>query len=173
MFQIRQLIQLRHQGHSKRAIALSLALSRNTVDHYLSVVEGHFTDLQEVLNWQDDQLHRLFTQPLNPQADRLGDLYQRFPAYEQQLARTGVTRTQLWAAYKSDNPNGFQYTQSCQRYKQWRATQQTTMHLEHKAGEKLFVDFAGKRLTITAQPSGEEKAVEVFVAVLDGPILMI
>jgi transposase len=137
----------------------------------LGVVEGQFADLQEALAWQDDQLHRLFTQPLDPQQDRVGDLYQRFPAYEQQLAQVGVIRTQLWTAYKRDNPNGLQYTQFCQHYKQWRQTQQTTMHLEHKAGEKLFVDFAAvprpdKRLTLLDEASGQQKPVEVFIAIL-------
>lgn len=166
MYQIRRILQLRQQGYSKRAIAATLAIARNTVEHYLATIEAHFSDLGQALSWQDEQLHRLLTHSVDPKADRLGDLYQRFEGFEQQLSKPGVTRFHLWAAYKQANPNGVQYTQFCQRYKQWMRTQQTVMHLEHKAGDKLYVDFAGKRLSLVDQSSGEVKPVEFFVAVL-------
>lgn len=166
MYQIRRILQLRQQGYSKRAIAATLAIARNTVEHYLAIIEAHFADLEQALSWQDDQLHRLLAKPIDPKADRLGDLYQRFENFEEQLAKTGVTRFHLWATYKQANPNGVKYTQFCQRYKQWLRTQHTVMHLEHKAGDKLFVDFAGKRLSMIDQSTGEEKSVEFFVAVL-------
>ncbi|SFE33571.1 IS21 family transposase [Spirosoma endophyticum] len=166
MYQIRRILQLRQQGYSKRAIAATLAIARNTVEHYLAIIEAHFADLEQALSWQDEQLHRLFTYSVDPKADRLGDLYQRFEGFEQQLSKPGVTRFHLWATYKQANPNGVQYTQFCQRYKQWMRTQQTVMHLEHKAGDKLYVDFAGKRLSLVDQSSGEEKPVEFFVAIL-------
>ena len=40
------------------------------------------------------------------------------------------------------------------------------MHFDHKAGDKLFVDFAGKRLSLVDEVTGEVKPVEFFVAVL-------
>ena len=40
------------------------------------------------------------------------------------------------------------------------------MHLEHKAGDKLFIDFAGDKLSIVDADSGEILPVEVFVAIL-------
>ena len=166
MFQIRRILQLRQQGYSKRAIAASLALARTTVDHYLTTSEAYFPDMQDALNWQDDQLQRLLTQPTDPSADRLGDLYQRFETFENQLSQPGMTRFHLWAVYKLACPNGLKYTQFCHRYKQWLRTQHTVMHLDHKAGDKLFVDFAGKRLTLVDESSGEETPVEFFVAIL-------
>ena len=166
MYQIRRILQLRQQGYSKRAIAATLALARNTVERYLATLEAYFPNLAEALNWQDDQLHRLLVQPVDPKADRLGDLYQRFDGFEAQLSKPGVTRFHLWSAFKQANPNGLQYTQFCQRYQQWNQTQRTVMHLEHKAADKLFVDFAGKRLTLVEAGSGQPIALEFFVAVL-------
>lgn len=166
MFQIRRILQLRLQGYSKRAIADTLALARNTVDHYLAILEAHFPSLEEALNWQDEQLHRLLVRPVDPKADRLGDLYQRFETFEAQLSKPGVTRFHLWATYKQDNPNGLKYTQFCERYKHWQQTQRTVMHLEHKAADKLFVDFAGKKLTLTDAVTGQPVILEFFVAIL-------
>ena len=166
MYQIRRILQLRQQGYSKRAIAATLALARNTVEHYLAAIEAYFPDLEEALTWQDDQLYRLLVQPVDPKADRLGDLYQRFEGFEAQLSKPGVTRFHLWSAYKQANPNGLQYTQFCHRYQRWRQTQRTVMHLEHKAADKLFVDFAGQKLVLVASTSGQTVSLEFFVAVL-------
>ncbi|QKZ12662.1 IS21 family transposase [Spirosoma sp. KUDC1026] len=167
MFQLRRILQLRQQGFSQRRIASALAISRTTVEHYLRIVEAHFSDLAQALSWQDDQLHRLFTHRVpQPEADRLGDLYQRFENYEAQLAKPGVTRHHLWLAYKQANPNAIQYSQFCERYRTWRLNQQTVMHLEHKAGETLFVDYAGKKLALVDPTTGQPQPVELFVAVL-------
>ncbi len=166
MYQIRRILQLRQQGYSKRAIAATLALARSTVDQYLATIESHFDSLDHALSWQDDQLHRLFTQPLTPKADRIGDLYERFTGFDAQLSKPGVTRFQLWSLYKQHNPDGLQYTQFCLRYKQWLQTQRTVMHIEHKAGDKLFVDFAGKRLTVMDTTTEQPVTYEFFVAIL-------
>ncbi|GAA4461379.1 IS21-like element ISPsy14 family transposase [Nibrella saemangeumensis] len=166
MYQLRRILQLRQQGYSKRAIAATLALARSTVDQYLATIESHFDSLDQALNWQDDQLHRLLAQPLTPKADRIGDLYERFPSFDAQLSKPGVTRFHLWSLYKQHNPDGLQYTQFCWRYQQWLQTQRTVMHIEHKAGDKLFVDFAGKRLTVIDATTNQPLTYEFFVAIL-------
>lgn len=167
MYQLRRILQLRQQGYSKRRIAAVLTLARTTVEQYLRTVEAHFSDLSQALSWQDDQLHRLFTHRLKePTADRLADLYERFAGFEQRLSQPGVTRYLLWMEYKQAHPQGIQYSQFCDRFRSWQRTQQTVMHLEHKAGEKLFIDFAGKKLAIVDSTSGQLQPVEVFVAVL-------
>jgi transposase len=51
-------------------------------------------------------------------------------------------------------------------FSQWKAQVNPTMHMEHKAGDKLYVDFAGDKLEIINEQTGEVKPVEVFVAIL-------
>ena len=67
--------------------------------------------------------------------------------YLKELTRTGVTRQLLWQEYISIYPDGYAYTQFCQRLKQGKNLQSVVMHLEHSAGEKMEVDFAGKKLS--------------------------
>ncbi|MVM36288.1 hypothetical protein GO755_40150 [Spirosoma sp. HMF4905] len=126
------------------------------------------TDLTGLLSQTDAQLDQLIQPPVaTPPADgRLAELLKRLPAIDRQLACIGVTRHDLWLDYRGEQPDGYQYTQFCHHYRQWRQTQQLSMHFEHKAGDKVFVDFAGKRLSLVDQLSGEVKPVEFFLAVL-------
>jgi transposase len=89
-----------------------------------------------------------------------------FPQVDKELKRTGMNRRILWEAYRKEFPDGFQYTQFCFYYNQWKARVNPTMHLDHKAGDKLYVDFAGEKLSITDKETGEVIEVEVFVAIL-------
>lgn len=166
MHLLRQILLLKQQGKSIRDIARSLAIARNTIRGYLRLLPQ--TDLTGLLSQTDAQLNQLIqSPPVAPAVDsRLAELQRRLPAIDRQLACTGVTRYDLWIGYRAQQPDGYQYTQFCYHYRQWRQAQQLTMHLEHKAGDKVFVDFAGKRLSVVDPASGELKPVEFFIAVL-------
>jgi transposase len=165
MFQLRRLIQLRLQGVSKRNIARSLAIARNTVQHYLTQLEALFPDLEQLRDWDDAQLNRLLNAPLPPTGPHQ-HLATLFPHVERELARTGVTRHQLWMAYREQHPDGLRYSQFNHRFRQWQGSRKLTMHIDHKAGEQLFVDFAGDKLWLTDEQTGQRQAVEFFVAIL-------
>lgn len=83
-----------------------------------------------------------------------------------ELKRTGVTRELLHQEYLQSSPNGVGYTTFCGIYRRWLARQRPTMRQEHRAGEKAFVDYSGKRPEIIDAETGECIAVELFVAVL-------
>jgi transposase len=150
-------------------IAKVLGISRNTVQSYLSSLESHFPDLSELQTWDDQALDRFIHLPAIPSApsDKAhAQLYKSFEGYEKELAKPGVSRYTLWMEYRQVYPAGIKYSQFCTRFRTWRACQQTVMHLEHKAAEKLFVDFAGKKLYLTNTDTGELTPVEFFVAIL-------
>lgn len=82
------------------------------------------------------------------------------------LRRTGMTREKLWKEYIEKHPDGYKYTRFCIGYKQWANRVSPTMHMVHKAGDKMFIDYAGEKLKIVDLLTGEIIEVEVFVAIL-------
>ncbi len=59
--------------------------------------------------------------------------------------KTGVTLELLHLEYLEKHPNGYRYTQFCERYREWLDKRHLTMRQEHRAGEKFFVDYSGKK----------------------------
>lgn len=80
--------------------------------------------------------------------------------------KPGVTLELLHLEYLERHPGGYRYTQFCERYREWLKRRGLTMRQEHLAGEKLFVDYAGKKPRIVDPATGEAIEVELFVAVL-------
>jgi transposase len=80
--------------------------------------------------------------------------------------RPGVTLELLHMEYREKHPDGHGYTQFCEHYRQWCADRRLSMVQVHRAGEKLFVDYAGKKPHVTDPETGEVREVELFVAVL-------
>lgn len=83
-----------------------------------------------------------------------------------ELRRPGVTLQLLWLEHKARHPDGYQYTQFCRHYRAWQRQLDVVMRQEHRAGEKLFVDYPGQTLPIVDPETGEITQAELFVAVL-------
>ncbi len=128
-------------------------------------MEALFPELEQLRDWDDAQLNRLVNAPIS-NADPHQHLTELFPHLERELARTGVTRHQLWMEYRQQHPDGLRYSQFNHRFRQWQGKRNVVMHLDHKAGEQLFVDFAGDKLWLTDEQTGQRQAVEFFVAIL-------
>ena len=148
MTQVRRIIQLKAEGQSKLKISKLLHLHRATLDNYLSRIEASGKSYQELLLLKDEQLVNLaYTAPVAVQSDeRIEDLKKHFPYYIQELTRSGVTRRILWEEYREADPGGYSYTQFCEHFARHKKHNHATMHLTHRPGEYLQVDFAGKQL---------------------------
>lgn len=83
-----------------------------------------------------------------------------------ELRRQGVTLLLLWQEYLLKSPNGYRYTQFCVGYRRWLQHQKRSMRQVHIGGDKLFVDYSGKRPSIVDPATGVAIKVELFVAVL-------
>ena len=83
-----------------------------------------------------------------------------------ELRRPGVTLQLLWLEYKAAHPDGYQYTQFVERYRDWTGHLKVVMRQHHRAGEKAFLDFAGQTVPITDPTTGEVWQAELFVAAL-------
>jgi transposase len=167
---IREIIRMKANGLSNSQISLSLGKSRTTIVKYLGAIESSGISMKDLLELKEADLSEFFefSDDLNS-ATREHihlDLYAFFPHVEKELKRVGVTRHILWNAYKIKHPQGVMYSQFCEHYSRWSKKSQGYMPTTHKAGEKLFIDYAGKKLHIIDQQTGEIKPVEVFVATL-------
>ncbi len=167
MSKIRQILRMYSQGRSKLSIATQVGVSRNTAKRYFSAFDSGGCTFEQINALNDKELEDFFGKSRERAPDsRLLTLQRCFPGIDKELKRTGVTRVMLWEAYLKEFPNGFHYTQFCFYYNQWKSRVNPVMHLDHKAGDKLFVDFAGQKLSIVDQETGEVIDVEVFVAIL-------
>lgn len=83
-----------------------------------------------------------------------------------EMKRPHVTLHLLRPAYRESQPDGYGYTQFCHYYNQAKAKADVVLRQEHRAGEKLFTDYAGDTLSITDPRTGEISPVYVFVATL-------
>ena len=113
---------------------------------------------------EDELFKQLFPERLQVEAKP-----KALPDWQQvhaELRKQNVTLKLLWTEYKESHPDGFQYSQYCERYRQWAAQLNPPMRLIHKAGEKLFVDYAGDTVPIVDPQTGEITQAQIFVAVL-------
>jgi transposase len=72
----------------------------------------------------------------------------------------------LWEEYRKTHPDGYGLSQFKNYFAGWKAQVNPSMRIEHKAGDKMYVDFAGDKLSIVDKQTGEIQQVEVFVAIL-------
>jgi transposase len=83
-----------------------------------------------------------------------------------ELRRKGVTLFLLWEEYRQANPEGYQYSWFCEQYRRWSEKLDLVMRQEHRAGEKLFVDYAGQTAPVVDPITGEIRDAQIFIAVL-------
>jgi transposase len=167
MKKIRDVIRLKSTTEmSERQIARALAISRPMVGKYWSGFLSSGLEADRVKEMADSELLRLIEEPRVEKSSKYLELLQYFPSYLIELKRKGVTLHLLWQEYKERHPDGLQYSQFCYHFQTWRNGSEVRMHIKHQAGEKMFVDYAGAKLAYFDRKSGQEKPVEVFVAVL-------
>ena len=166
MKKIREVLRLRYgRSASVHEIAGTCNISTSTVHEYLyrSEAAGLVWPVPEQLS--DEDLDRM----LFPPRTRKGDLERPLPDFEKfrsELTRKGVTLLLLWKEYRREHPDGYGYSRLADIYKEWEKKGGERMLQRHKAGEKLFVDFAGLRPKLTDPETSEVREVSVFVAAM-------
>ena len=165
MRKVREVLRLHHvAGLSARAIARSLKISPVTVRRYLGRAEKLALGWPLPESLDDAQLERrLFPAPApscNPRP------LPEWTQVHRELRRKDVTLALLWEEYKAAHPQGLQYSRFCERYRAWASTLDAVMRQEHRAGEKLFVDYAGRTVAVVDRETGEIRQAQIFVAVL-------
>jgi transposase len=166
MINIRQILRMHHEHHSMREIEKYLGVARKTVSKYISLAQSAAITYPDIQALSDEELSAIFLEREKPEKERYAYLESQFEYFEKQLKKTGVTKFLLWEEYKREHPGGYNFTQFCFYLNAYIKTNKAVMHMEHKAGDKLFIDYAGKRLSVVDKKTGEVEEVEVYVAIL-------
>jgi transposase len=167
MYKIRELLRLYASGRGSKFISASTGIARNTVKKYLLQFVSLRVTMADIEAMSDAQMASSFLiEKPKIKDQRIADLEHLLPALAIRLKKRGVTKKMLYEQYISQYPNGFKHSAFLERVNAFTGMSKPSMRVVHKAGDKLFIDFTGKRLSIVDQENGEVMEVEVFVAIL-------
>ncbi|WP_132435695.1 IS21 family transposase [Natronoflexus pectinivorans] len=168
MKKVRELLHLVFvNGESTRQAGIIAGVSKSTAAEYVKGFRESGLRISELNILTDSDLINTITGPNGKHVtERYGELVSRFTYIEKELQRPGVTLQLLWQELFQSNPQAYSYSQFCFHYKQWAKKQKVSLHMEHKAGEKMFVDYTGVKQSIIDPKTGGTTKLEVFVAVL-------
>lgn len=165
---LKQILRLKQEGLSISAIMRATGVSRPTIRKYLNRISDAGIDEADIAIVDDkslaDKVYNNDTTIIKSLRFEL--LLEHFKYAETELRKTGVTRELLWTEYKVQNPDGYNYSQYCHHFNEFIKKREVVMHLEHRAGETIMIDFAGKKISYVDPESGELIPCHVFVAVL-------
>lgn len=169
MSKIKQMLLLKNQGHSNRAIGRELGLYKETINRYFRIIESNNLDIDSLLLLEDPILESQFS-PGNPAYldKRFEDFKVELSDIEKSLGKPHVTRYLLWEEYISKYPDGYRYTQFCYHLQQHQKAKSPKAVLfdTYRPADMLFVDFAGDKMSYINRETGEEIKVQIFVATL-------
>ena len=164
MRKIKEILRLRLDHKlSQEEIGRSVRCGRSSVGECLARFKG------SNLTWplpdiSDLQLEELLYPP--PASSKVARKEPDWSYVAQEMRRKHVTLQLLWGEYRAGDKNCLGYTQFCSHYRQWRKNLDMPFRNNHKAGEKVFVDYAGQTIPIQDPLTGEVRRAQIFVGVL-------
>jgi transposase len=164
----KEVLRLRFElGLGQRQIARSCSLGLGTVHEYLQRAERAGVGWPLPEGWDEERLEEALFGERQP---RPGDADKALPDFaamhQQRQQHRHLTLQLLWEEYKQVNPAAYGYSRFCEMYQRWRSKLDVVLRQEHKAGEKMFVDWAGTTIPIHDRQGGPAQAGHLFVAVL-------
>jgi transposase len=159
MLQIRRIVQLLQQEKTIGSIARELSIAINTVKKYRKHLLSTGLEFSQLINLDDTSLQLIiYPQKANQKTnnpDRQLELQQLLPNYVKRLQSTHITRELLWKEYRGLYSQGYGYSQFCDYLYRYFLHHKAVMHMEHKPGEILQIDFAGDKLSYIDKKTGE------------------
>jgi transposase len=166
MRKIKEVLRLHSLGLTQREIARSCAIGQSTVSDYVAAAEARGLRWADIADWSPSRLEEALLPPLATGARAQLPLPD-FAAVQTELQRhKHLTLQLIWEEYRATHPDGYRYSRFCELYQRWRRRQEVVLRQEHRAGEKLFVDYAGDTIAVHDPASGEVRTAQLFVAVL-------
>ena len=167
MNKLRQIIRLYCQGTGTKTINGMVGSSRTTIKKYVRVWHRLGITHEEFSSKSDSELSVLFmtSAAKTVNSPRRQELDLLLPEYCKRLKKKGVTRELLHVEYLSKYPGGYGRSRFNNAIHTYLQLSKPVMHIDHKAGDKMYIDFAGSKLQFHPV-EGPERDAEVFVAIL-------
>jgi transposase len=166
MHKVKEMLRLRFEaGLSFHKIAQSLSVSSSTVSEVLVRAKNTGLEWSVLHEMDEDKLKAM----LYPSVKRKHAEYGPEPDYKHvylELCKKSVTLLLLWEEYIQEHPDGYRYSYFCELYQKWCRSLNISLRQAYKAGEKMFLDYAGQTVPVIDLDTCQERAAQVFVAVL-------
>ena len=167
MRKLKDVLRLQSLGLSQHQIARSCSISQSTVHEYVSAAQAAGVRWPLPDNWDEQQIEQaLFPQRPAPSVWRKHPEPDWTKIHQDLKTHKDLTLQLVWQEGRESNPEGYGYSRFCELYRRWLRKLDLVLRQEHRAGEKMFVDYAGATIPIYDPQSGEVHAATVFVAVL-------
>jgi len=140
---IKEILQLKESGDSIRQIAINKGLSKTTVQELLKKCELHGISSEQIVEENyGDLLALLYPRERTDEAQKEEPDWET--VHQKLTTRKRTNLKYLWVEYKEEYPDGYEYSQFCNRYAQWKGVnKEVTMVQEHIPGMRVCVDWAG------------------------------
>jgi transposase len=167
MRKLKEVLRLHSLGLSQHQIARSCSMSQSTVHDYLAAAQAAGVNWPLPETWNDRQIEQaLFPQRPAPAAWRKHPEPDWTRIHQELQTHKDLTLQLVWQEERERDPGGYGYSRFCDLYRRWLKKLDLVLRQEHRAGEKLFVDYAGSTIPVHDPQSGEVHDAAVFVAVL-------
>ena len=166
---IKNILRCYAAGMGIKETASTFHTSRNTVRKYVRLFLSSGKSIEQLLSLSDGQLDELFgctaSRHREPSSRRI-ELEALLPGYVSRLSRKGMSVRKLFKEYHAEYPDGYQLSSFKRAVRQYKFHVKVVGHVEHYAADQMYIDFAGDRLEVVDEMTGETKKAEVFVAIL-------
>jgi transposase len=167
MRKLKEVLRLHSLGLSQHQIARSCSISQSTVHEYVSAAHAAGVGWPLPDNWDEQQIEQaLFPRRPAPSVWRKHPEPDWTKIHEDLQTHKDLTLQLIWQEGRESSPDGYGYSRFCELYRRWLKKLDLVLRQEHRAGEKMFVDYAGATIPIHDPESGDVHAAAVFVAVL-------
>ena len=168
MRKLKEVLRLHSLGLKQQQIARSCAIAQSTVHGYLKAATAAGVSWPLPPDWDEQRLEEALSGRASAVATRRKNHAPDFGAIRLQLqSHRNLTLQLLWEEYRQSTPDGYSYSRFCELYHEWARKLDVVLRQEHRAGEKMFVDYAGVKIPVYDRRTNELACeASIFVAVL-------
>ena len=167
MRKLKEVLRLHSLGLSQHQIARSCSISQSTVHEYVSAAQAAGIGWPLPEDWGDQQIEQaLFPQRPAPAVWRKHPEPDWARIHEDLQKHKNLTLQLVWQEERENNPDGYGYSRFCDLYRRWLKKLDLVLRQDHRAGEKMFLDYAGATIPVHDPATGAVQQAAVFVAVL-------